>query len=130
MRTHPGTVCTCPMRPGPHVRRLLDAVLCLALAIVTGAQPTTAPLPVSTVSQIDSAVAAFMTRAKAPGLSLAVGEDGELRFEKGYGLADLENLVPATASTVYHLASVSKPLTAVAAMQLIERPAGVGRHGR
>jgi serine beta-lactamase-like protein LACTB, mitochondrial len=35
--------------------------------------------------------------------------------------ADLENLVPATASTVYRLASVSKPITAVAAMQLIER---------
>jgi serine beta-lactamase-like protein LACTB, mitochondrial len=62
-----------------------------------------------------------MSRVNAPGLSLAVGEDGELRFEKGYGLADLENLVPATASTVYRLASVSKPITAVAAMQLVER---------
>jgi CubicO group peptidase (beta-lactamase class C family) len=37
------------------------------------------------------------------------------------GLADIENDVPAKATTVYRLASVSKPITAVATMQLVER---------
>ena len=105
-----------------HGRRLLlGGLLWLALAGQSGAQPAATPLPPSTVSEIDRAVQAFLTRVPSPGLSVAVGLDGELRFERGYGLADLEHRVPATPSTVYRLASVSKPITAVATMQLVER---------
>jgi len=46
---------------------------------------------------------------------------GELRWSAGYGLADIENDVPATPDTVYRLASVSKPITAVAVLQLVEQ---------
>ena len=106
----------------PHARCVLFiAALWVALAATSVAQPTTTSLPASTVAEIDRTVAAFLTKVQAPGLSLAVGVDGALRFEKGYGFADLEHLVPATASTVYRLASVSKPITAVATMQLVER---------
>jgi len=41
----------------------------------------------------------------------------------GFGLADVENEVPARPTTVYRIASISKPITAVAAMQLAERGA-------
>jgi CubicO group peptidase (beta-lactamase class C family) len=47
--------------------------------------------------------------------------DRELRWSAGYGLADLENDVPATAASVYRLASVAKPITATAVLQLAER---------
>ena len=105
-----------------HGRRLLlVGLLCVALAGLSRAQPAATPLPASTVSEIDSAVNAFLTRVSAPGLSVAVGLEGAFRFERGYGLADLEHRVPATASTVYRLASVSKPITAVVTMQLVER---------
>jgi CubicO group peptidase (beta-lactamase class C family) len=100
---------------------MFAAGLWLALASLAGAQPAGESLPASTVAGIDDAVTAFLTRVQAPGLSVAVGVEGALRFENGYGFADLEHRVPATASTVYRLASVSKPITAVAAMQLIER---------
>ena len=36
-------------------------------------------------------------------------------------MADVENNVPAGAGTVYRLASISKPITATAVMQLVER---------
>ena len=39
----------------------------------------------------------------------------------GRGFADLENLVPADGTTVYDIGSVSKVLTAVAVMQLVEQ---------
>jgi CubicO group peptidase (beta-lactamase class C family) len=42
-------------------------------------------------------------------------------LSKGYGLADVENSVPAKADTVYRLASIAKSITAVAVMQLVER---------
>jgi len=40
---------------------------------------------------------------------------------QGYGLADVENSVPAIADTVYRIASISKPITATAAMRLGRR---------
>jgi len=62
-----------------------------------------------------------MAAQSIPGMSAAVVTGGELRWSSGFGQADVENEVPATAATVYRLASVSKPITAVAAMQLVEQ---------
>ncbi len=47
--------------------------------------------------------------------------DGQIVYEQGYGLADVENQVPATPESIYRLASISKMFTAVAAMQLVEQ---------
>ncbi len=56
-----------------------------------------------------------------PGISCAVSVQDKIVFAEGYGFADLENDVPATAKTVYRLASISKPVTAVLLMQIAER---------
>lgn len=73
------------------------------------------------IASIDDAINALMTRSKVPGLSIAVVKDNRLLWKKGYGLADVENSVPAQSLTAYRIASVSKPITAVAVMQLAER---------
>jgi CubicO group peptidase (beta-lactamase class C family) len=62
-----------------------------------------------------------MSRQGIPAVSVAIVVDHQIRFQRGYGMADLENFVPAKAATVYRIASVSKPITAVAAMQLAEK---------
>ena len=106
------------------LRLKLSAILALLLAfgaLTAGRQQITPAVPASSVGRIENAVTAFMASVNAPGLSLAIGLDGQLRFENGYGLADIESYVPAKATTVYRLASVSKPITAVATMQLVER---------
>jgi serine beta-lactamase-like protein LACTB, mitochondrial len=54
-------------------------------------------------------------------VSAAVAVKGRIVFSSGQGLADIENLVPATASTVYDIGSISKVLTATAVMQLVEQ---------
>lgn len=56
-----------------------------------------------------------------PGISVAVMAQGRLAFSQGVGFADLENMVPANGSTVYNIGSVSKTLTAVAVLQLVEQ---------
>lgn len=56
-----------------------------------------------------------------PGISVAVAHQGRLVFSKGVGFADLDNMVPADGSTVYNIGSVSKALTAVAVLQLVEQ---------
>ena len=62
-----------------------------------------------------------MASTHVPGLSAAVVEDGRFEWAAGFAMADLENNVPATEHTLYRLASISKSLTATAAMQLFER---------
>lgn len=58
---------------------------------------------------------------RTPGISAAVAVGGVIVYSTGVGLADLEHQVPASADTVYGIGSVSKPMTAVAVMQLVER---------
>ena len=72
-------------------------------------------------TQLDVATARFMAKNNLPGISIAVVENGEYEWSKGFGMADLENLAPATSQTLYRLASISKPITAAAAMVLYER---------
>ncbi|NND32570.1 MAG: serine hydrolase [Saprospiraceae bacterium] len=55
-----------------------------------------------------------------PGLSVAVIQDQELLWSKGYGYADLANKEPASASTKYSICSISKLFTAVAIMHLYD----------
>lgn len=98
-------------------------VVC-ALLLVWAAIPLVCQqpgLPGAQIEQIEKAITQAMARGNIPGLSVAVAVEGQLRFSNGYGLADVENSVPAKATTVYRLASISKPVTAVAAMQLAEK---------
>ena len=80
-----------------------------------------ASLPVEKIRQIEQAVASEMARNTIPAVTVAVGDSAGLRWSNGYGMADLENLVPATALTAIRLGSISKPITATAVMQLVEK---------
>ena len=68
--------------------------------------------------QLETAVSRFMAARSIPGISVAVVENGAYEWSAGFGMADLENSVPATSQTLYRLASVSKPITATAALLL------------
>ena len=89
--------------------------------LALGALPVCAQLTPELTARIDRLVSSQMAKESIPGLSVAVAVNGELRWQQGYGFQDLENFVPATAQTVYRLGSISKPVTAVAAMQLWEQ---------
>ncbi|AGP82349.1 penicillin-binding protein [Alteromonas mediterranea MED64] len=55
-----------------------------------------------------------------PGASVAVMQDGEIIFSKGYGSANLEYDIPVTPETMFHVASVSKQFTVFAILLLAE----------
>ena len=55
-----------------------------------------------------------------PGASVAVLQDGEVIFSKGYGSANLEYDIPVTPETMFHVASVSKQFTVFAILLLAE----------
>jgi CubicO group peptidase (beta-lactamase class C family) len=104
-------------------------VLGLALALpgfaradtLRGTAETARPLPAPLAESVAALLGDAMSRFGVPGLAVALGDGGQLRFAAGYGTADVENAVPASAETVFRLASVSKPMTAVAALRLAER---------
>jgi len=69
---------------------------------------------------VDRLAAEEMAGLHEPSLAISIVNNGKLIFAKGYGVSDVENNVPATAETVYRIASLSKSLTATAAMRLVE----------
>lgn len=58
---------------------------------------------------------------RPPGMAVAVAVDGKLVWAEGFGLADLEQCVPATPKTKFRIGSTSKPLTSAAAALLYEQ---------
>jgi CubicO group peptidase (beta-lactamase class C family) len=97
------------------------AVAILALASFAVAAQVPSRLPSEKIKKIEAAISAEMANSHIPGLSVAVVLGNELRWSSGFGMADLENNVPAKATTVYRLGSISKPVTAAAVLQLVER---------
>jgi CubicO group peptidase (beta-lactamase class C family) len=53
--------------------------------------------------------------------SVIVAKEGEVIYQKAFGIADKERGLPVTDSTAFQLASVSKVITATAVMMLVER---------
>jgi CubicO group peptidase (beta-lactamase class C family) len=99
----------------------LKTVLLLLIAVLSFASPVLAQsgkISPEKKAKIETAVAKFMAAHSIPGISVAVVENGEYEWSSGFGMADLENYVPATSQTLYRLASISKPITATAAMLL------------
>src|SRR4029453_17182160 len=84
--------------------------------------PVVAPgLTPSKVDAIEALIGTGMTRLSVPGVAAAVVARERLVWPAAFGLSDVENSVPVRASTVSRLGSLSKPITAVAVLQLAER---------
>jgi CubicO group peptidase (beta-lactamase class C family) len=87
----------CAVDPG-----LLRRSICylFTLALLSGGE--------SFADEIDDL---FQHDEAGPGCAYGYAKDGEIQFLRGFGLANLEHEVPITASTRFHVASVSKQFT-------------------
>jgi CubicO group peptidase (beta-lactamase class C family) len=90
-------------------------VFLLCLPTIGTAQTS---LDAQQINRINALFAPF-DRDGSPGYALGVVKDGALVFARGYGRADLDNNVPITPRTSFHLASLSKQFTAAAVALLI-----------
>lgn len=73
------------------------------------------------LAKLDQWIGGFMAKHKIPGGSLAVVKDGRLVYVRGFGYADREKKTPVEPTSLFRIASISKPITAVAVMQLVEQ---------
>ena len=69
---------------------------------------------------IEQTVRTFMINHQVPGASIALTYHGRLVFANGYGIVNTETNEPVTTNHLFRIASVSKPITAVAIFKLIE----------
>ncbi len=94
------------------------------LALLAAALVTTAARAQDTralVRYVDSVATAAVAEHRTAGVSVAVVKNGRTVLAKGYGFADLENDVPATAETVFRIGSITKQFTSAAIMKLMEQ---------
>ena len=103
--------------------RVAIAVGASALLVLSGGWRDTlaqapAQLADAAIARIDSAISAYMSANHVPGLSIAIGAGGKLVWSRGYGVADLENLVPVTTASTFRTASTGKPMTSTAVLRL------------
>ncbi|MFA5848970.1 MAG: DUF2961 domain-containing protein [Bacteroidales bacterium] len=71
--------------------------------------------------EMDSVIKAFMIKYDVPGASVAVIKNEKIVFLKGYGYQDIEAKLPVTPVSQFRIASVSKPITLLGILTLVNR---------
>lgn len=61
-----------------------------------------------------------MKHHRVPGVGIAVINDGKLEWARGYGTLEAGGAEPVNAETVFQAASISKPVSALALLRLVE----------
>lgn len=73
------------------------------------------------MAPFDQAIQDFVLLHQIPGASVAVTDQGRLVLARGYGFADRDTQEPVTPESRFRIASVSKPVTAIAVMTLVQQ---------
>jgi CubicO group peptidase (beta-lactamase class C family) len=94
-------------------RQLLSASGAVAAA-------TLLPAGANAAAGLDPVIREQMARAYIPGLAVGVARDGRVTFARGYGHADLARRRLVTRDTMFHIASITKTVTGLAVMRLVE----------
>ena len=98
----------------------LSAMVALLLAQTAAAGTNNKNLPDEKAKAAVDEIFDDLTKAGSPGCALAVARDGKILYEKGYGLANIEQNVAITPQTVFDIGSTSKQFTA-ASILLLEK---------
>src|SRR5215813_3383065 len=91
----------------------------ILVGILLLAQPAVAQ-QISNSDEIARTAEEFRATGHIPGIAVAVVQDGKVTRALGMGLAEVDNNVPVTESTVFRINSITKAFTATAVLQLIE----------
>jgi CubicO group peptidase (beta-lactamase class C family) len=101
-----------------HISRrqfLISAGAVIAPRLLSAASEAAPDVPA-----LAAAMSAYMAERRIPGGQLALGNRGKIILSQGFGLADRDKALAVRPATLFRIASVSKPLTAVAVLCLVE----------
>ena len=77
-------------------------------------------IAVPSMIQCDAQVQSFMSTYQIPGVTLAIAKNGKLIYERAFGTANQAGTEPTQPYHMFRIASISKPITSLAIMKLIE----------
>jgi len=100
-----------------RIRLVCRTLLLVSLALVVTASPALLAAD-ETTDKVDKLFAAW-DKTTTPGAALAVIKDGKIVYERGYGMAKLEDGIVNTPDKVFDIGSVSKQFTAACVAMLV-----------
>jgi CubicO group peptidase (beta-lactamase class C family) len=99
------------------MRRIHSTILlclaCLTPSVRAHGQP-------ARLDSLDAFIKAQIAQRHIRGLSLAIIKDGKISVARGYGVTDDSSKAPVTTSTLFQAGSISKPVSALGALHLVE----------
>jgi CubicO group peptidase (beta-lactamase class C family) len=75
----------------------------------------------SDVDDLEQFIRGQIASRQIPGLSLAIIQNGEIVAARGYGMIERGGAIPVTTATLFQAGSISKSVTALAALRLVEK---------
>ena len=101
-------------------RKLLIGIV--ALTVFAFALPIFAQtgIPVGSMSQCDTQMQTFLNNYQMPGATYAITKNGKLIYMRAFGNANRAGTEPTQPYHMFRIASISKPITSIAIMKLVE----------
>ncbi len=106
-----------------HSFPIRSAAITIALVTAACGETPLEPVPVTPVAGLqgfEAALDSIRVELQIPGLAAAIAQGSDVVWARGFGLADVEHGRPATDTTAFYLASVTKSVAAIVLMQLVE----------
>jgi CubicO group peptidase (beta-lactamase class C family) len=113
-------------RVGSVARLRLVTVVTFLLAIVVGTSRAEQPLPVAPgfsqdrLARVSEYMRSEVANGKIPGAVVLIQQHGHPVLFESFGVRDIDSRRPMTADTIFRLYSMSKAITSVAAMMLVD----------
>jgi len=102
-----------------RTRALVTAILVTAISVqATGQNPQRSDA--ERIARLETLLENLRQELKIPAYSAAIVKDQKVIWARGFGYADVENKIPATEHTPYHLASLTKTFASTILMQLVQ----------
>ena len=110
------------------IRSLFLALLVLSFALPVAAadpqpraEPETVGMSSARLARIGEVLRADIERGRIPGAVLAIARKGKIVYFEAFGYRDKAAGVPMTTDTIFSIASMTKPMVTVGALQLYEQ---------
>ena len=104
----------------PRLVTLILTVAVLGQALFIQATRAHTADPSARIARFETLLESLRQELKIPAYSAAIVKDQKVIWAKGFGYADVENKIPATEHTAYHLASLTKTFASTILMKLVQ----------
>jgi CubicO group peptidase (beta-lactamase class C family) len=107
-------------RSAPRIRAAVATIMVTAAACGETPLEPVSVAPVEGLQGFEASLDSIRVGLGIPGLAAAIAQGGDIVWSRGFGMADVERGRPATDTTSFYVASVTKSVAAIVLMQLVE----------